>query len=502
MPITLASLPVGAFGGWVLACTVSVCCGSANAQSPLTAPPALELRTPQVVFSALANDLPLQAARRTLALQAQGVRVARNEFDPKVATRVATQRGLGATALVADALQSQVRAALDVTWLLASGATVRLSQNADRQRLAGQPSLHSGSTSLAVAQPLLRGFGPAVTRARLDNSESALRVAVAGLERQAALVVASSLLAYAALQQAQAAVAQAVQAQELASRVHELNQAMVTAGRSARIVLLQSDSDLASARLGLVQATNSERLAVRALAQAMGRTDGFQDVRVVPAEDVASRTTQAPLDEAGLVRAALAQSPELLAAGEAVQVAQRELNLAEDALLPSLDLVASRNALSGVRGSTALADTSVGLNFEVSFDRAPRELSRSAARAALDTAQAQRTDAQRQVRDAASDALGAYRFAMAQLELATGVSRIAAQQQEAEATRQSLGQLSQLELSTAQRTVAIANAQLRDAKVQLLQSRLDVSRLAGTLLQTMNADQLVSQWIAQATQEP
>jgi outer membrane protein TolC len=502
LPNTIASRGSGALGGWVLACTGSVCCGVASAQPTPTAPPTLELRAPQVVFSALGNDLSLQATRRTLALQAQGVRVARSEFDPKLATRLATQRGLGTTPRVADAPQSQARAALDVTWLLASGATLKLSQNVDRQRLSGQPSLHSGSTSLAVAQPLLRGFGPAVTRARLANSESVLRVAVAGLERQAALVVVNSLLAYAALQQAQAAVEQAVQAQALALRVHELNQALVTAGRSARIVLLQSDSDVASARLGLVQAKNSERLAVRALAETMGRTDGFQDMRVVLAEDVASPATGAPPDEAALVRAALAQSPELLAAGEAVKVAQRELDLAENALLPALDLVASRNVPSGGRASAAHADTIVGLNFEVSFDRAPRELSRDAARAARDTALAQRAHAQRQVRDAASDALGAYRFALAQLELATGASRIAAQQQEAGATRQSLGQLSQLELSSAQRTVAVANTQLRDAKVLLLGSRLDVSRLAGTLLQTMNADHLVSQWIEQATQDP
>lgn len=458
----------------------------------------LELRAPEVVISALENDLSLQTARRTLALQAEGVRVARGEFDPKLGARLTTQRGIGASSLALQSPQSQAQAALDATWLLVSGATLKLSQATDQRRMLNQPSLQSGSASLSLSQPLLRRFGPGITKLRLYNSESTLRVAVAGLQRQAALVVSTALIAYVGLQQAQAAVAQAAQAQELALRVHELNQALVAAGRSAAIVLLQSDSDIASARLALAQAENNERLAVRALAQAMGRTDGFKDLRAVPAEDIASGATAVPLDEAGLIVAALAQSPEMLAADEAVLVAQRDLDSAENELLPSLDLVASRTLPSGESSVTARADTTVGVNLEVSFDRAPRALARDTARASLATAQAQWAETQRQVRDAAVDAFNGYRFALAQLDLAIGASRLAALQQEAEATRQGLGQLSQLELSNAQRSVASANSQLRDAKVQLLRSQLDVSRLAGNLLQRMNVQQMVSDWVEQA----
>ena len=483
------------FVGVLVACLI---CQVASGQALIAPSATLELGTSEVVRSVLESDLSIQSARRALALQSQGVRVAHRQFTPKVTSRVNAERVLGAAAAASGALKARAATSLDLTWLVATGATIKIGKGLERQRVSGFPDQQGGTVSATVSQPLLRGFGPGLTKSRQYDAESALRVAVAAVGRQAAVSVSSALGAYVVLQQAKEAVVQAVQAQALALRVYEFNQAMVGVGRSASIVMLQSESDVATAKLGVAQAENAERLAVRSLAQAMGRIDGFADTQLKLIDTLESSMPNIALDEAVYVATVIARSPELLAAREAVSAAQRGLDIARNDLLPALDVSLSRNLPTGARAETGRADTVVGINFELSLDRAEGELAKSAADANLDSARSQLADAERQVRDAAQDALSAHRFALAQLALANGANQLAARQLEAEVTRQRLGYVSQLELSNAQRAMASSNAQLRDVAQQAARSRVELARLAGTLLQEWDAQRLVDDWVSQA----
>lgn len=477
---------------------------------PIPQAPPLQLSAFDAVRTALAESLPMRTAVNNLLLQAQSVAtVARAEFSPKLGTSASTQR----VVQVMDNLQRptlQTTAALDLNWRLRTGANIKLSNGLTRSLVSGQPAPTGNALSLSMTQPLLRGAGREVTEAALVSAESNIRVAIRYLGQTAQALVIQVLGAYVAVQQAQAATQQARVAYELAQRVHELNIALVDAGRSPRSVVLRSESDLSAAQLGIAQAENAQRQAVRALALAMGQSNRFDGFQLVLTDKLDKEDEEYTPDEQTLVAKALDSSAELFAAQAVVSLAELALKVANDGLLPSLALSvgSTLSSASVPTGSTSFAPTSVassgrgrdysvGVSFEYSFDQAPTKLAKSTAEINLETARAQLMNGEQQVRDAAVDALRNLTFARAQYALARTALALANQQLDSEVTRQELGRVSQLELTNAQQALAAANRQLLDAGTQVFRSRAELAQIDGTLLQKWRSETVLQEWIAQ-----
>jgi outer membrane protein len=310
-----------------------------------------------------------------------------------------------------------------------------------------------------------------------------------------------ALNAYISVQQAQAASAQARQALSLAQRLHDLNRALVNAGRSPQVVLLQSEADVASARLAVTQADNAQRQSIRALAQTMGQSNLLDGMELVLPDNFDSEGAEALPDEQTFVETVVKSSYELFAAQETVAQAEIALALARDRLLPSLALTAGTTLDYANAARTRGQSHFIGLNFEYSFDRAPLQIEKSAARTNLDLAREQLQDVEQQVRDAAIDALRNLAFAQAQSRLSQASLALAEKQLDAEVTRQSLGRTSQLELSNAQQALAASRRQVLDAAQQVFRSRLELLRLDGSLLQVWGMQPQVDGWLAQAGKE-
>ena len=339
-----------------------------------------------------------------------------------------------------------------------------------------------------------------LTEAGLTGAESAYRIAAETLGQTARGLVAQALGAYIAVQQAQEATKQAQVAYQLAQRVYEFNAALVDAGRSPTNVLLRSESDIAAARLGIAQAQNTQRQAVRALAQATGSSNLFDGVDLVLTDSFEQDDDPTP-DEPTLVSQALQASSNLLAAREAVAQVELALAVATNALLPSLAVSASSSFSPGNATGSSKKNHSIGLNFEYSFDRAPLHIEKSAAQINLSTASAQLQEAEQRVRDAATDTLRNLSFARTQYSLARSALDLANQQLDAEVTRQSLGRASQMELTNAQQALAVANRQLLDAARQVFRARIELAQIDGSLLHKWGAHSLLEGWLAQAQQE-
>ncbi len=462
------------------------------------------LSTADVVQATLNDNLAMRTAVSSLLLQAQRLgRVARAEFGPKLSTNASTQRSSSVASGTA-LLSAQAQAALDLNWRLRSGANIKLSNSHTRSTQPGQLTNNGQQVSISISQPLLKGAGRVINEASLTGTESSYRVAVKALGQTAQTLLAQALGAYVAVQQAQEATKQAQVAHQLAQRVYDLNTALVNAGRSPSNVLLQSESDIAAARLGIAQAQNSQRQAVRVLAQAMGRSNLFDGVEL-DLTDNFERDDDLTPDEHTLVSQALQASSELFAAREAVAQAELALTIATDALRPSLAVSAGSTIASGnSTGNTAGAGNknhSIGLNFEYSFDRAPLQIEKTSAQINLDNARAQFQEGEQRVRDAAIDALRNLSFARAQHGLARNALALANQQLDAEVTRQSLGRSSQLELTNAQQALAAANRQLLDAARQVFRARNELAQIDGSLLRKWGAQSLLEDWLAQAQQE-
>jgi outer membrane protein TolC len=471
--------------------------------APAQAGAEVRLGVADVVRATFADNLTMRTAVNSLVLQAQRLgRVARTEFAPKLSTSSSVQRS--SSPLTSGAAQLSVQASLDLNWRLPTGANVKLSNGLTRSDQPGQPTNNTQQVGISISQPLLKGAGRVVAEAGLTGAESAYRVAVKALGQTAQSLLAQALSAYVAVQQAQEATKQAQAAHQTAQRVYELNTALVNAGRSPRNVLLQSESDTAAARLGIAQAKNAERQAVRTLAQAMGQSNLFDGVELMLVGNFEREALPSP-DEHSLIGQALHASSELFAARETLAQAELSLALANNDLLPSLNLsLGSTFAPGSNTASMAGAggrNHSVGLNFEYSFDRAPMQIGRNTAQVNLNAARAQLREVEQRVRDAAIDALRNLQFAQAQHELAQSALALANQQLEAEVTRQSLGRSSQLELTNAQQALAAANRQLLDAKRQVFRARIELAQIDGSLLHKWGAQSLLDDRLAQAQQE-
>jgi outer membrane protein TolC len=466
--------------------------------------PPKPLSTAEVVQTTLTDNLAMRTAVSNLLLQAQRLsRVARAEFSPKLSTSASTQRS-SSVASGASQLSAQAQAALDLNWRLRTGANIKLSNSLSRNAQPGQLTNNTQQIGISISQPLLKGAGRVVTEAGLMGAESAYRIAAKTLGQTAQTLLAQALNAYIAVQQAQETTKQAQVAFDLAQRVYELNTALVNAGRSPRNVLLQSESDVAAARLGIAQAQNAERQAVRTLAQAMGRSNLFEGVELV-LTDSFERDDEPTPDGHTLINQALQASSELFAAREAVAQAELALAVATNGLLPSLAVsAASTIAPGGAAGNAGVGGNrnhSIGLSLEYTFDRAPLQIEKSSAQVNLDTAREQLQEIEQRVRDAALDTLRNLTFARSQYSLARNALELAQQQQDAEITRQSLGRVSQLELTNAQQSLAAANRQLLDAMRQVFRGRIELAQIEGSLLQKWRVQSLLDGWLAQAQQE-
>lgn len=443
----------------------------------------------------LTNTVGMRAAVVNLHIQAQRLaRVGRAQFLPKLSTSALTQRDRSVAADVAQ-LGSEAQILVDMNWRLRSGANVKFSSSLSRNALPGQPISAAQLMGISISQPLLRGASRKVTGAGLEADESAFRIASKSLEQLAQILLLQTLDAYVAAQQAKEATEQAQVAYQVAQGAYELNAALLGAGRVPRNVLLQSESDVATARLAVAQAQNAQRQAVRGLARAIGNSNMFDDVSLVLTDSLKLDDDVLP-NEQEMVDNALQASAELFGAREAVVQAELALTVAKDALRPSLSLIAGSDRTSGGQNRG-----SIGLSFEYSFDRAPLLLDKASAQLNLETARAQLEELRQRVRDAAIDSLQNMRFTRAQQSLARNALVLAEQQLDAEVTRQRIGRVSQLELTNAQQALAAANRQLLDATRQVLRARNEVAQIDGSLLQRWGVKTLVDRWLAQAQME-
>lgn len=505
---------------WVLMCSapsyatepmrlaLSYAIQSVPSTSVVLSSPAQAVSAEAAVRAALTESLSMRTAITSLQLQGQRLSaVNRAEFMPKLGTTASVQRSVNR----ADGLQqasSQSQAGLELNWRLRTGADVKVNNSWTRSPLTGgaapdltRPGL-ARTTSVSLTQPLLKGAGRAINEAQLATAESAFRVAVRALHQTASNLVAQVLNAYLAVQQAQAAVRQAETAYVLAQQVNDLNTALVKAGRSPRNVLLQSELDVSSARLGVAQAENSQRQAVRALERAMGRREPLDSQQLTLDRPLDNQEDGQLPHEQRLVEVALQNSSALLVAREEVLLAEIALAGARDGLLPSLSMtVGSEWTPAGVNSVRNGPNHFAGLLLGYSFDRAPARLEERVALTNLETARAQLADVERQVRDDALDALRNLRFALGQRSLMRDAFALATHQLEAEITRQRLGRISPLELSYAQQALTAANRQLLDAEGEVFRTRMDVAMTEGSLLKAWGVEATVNQWIEQAQSE-
>ena len=199
---------------------------------------------------------------------------------------------------------------------------------------------------LTVTQPLLRGAGTVGAASAIAAARLARDAAAHGVERSAQEQVYFTLVAYFELVARMQDLALFRAAEGAARKVVDDTKALVEGQQRPKSDLRGLEGNLANRTRQVIEAENDRQQAQYALALTMGLgAEGFQTFRAT--DGFPNSTTPTP-DRDAIVRAAIRDRSDLLAARETVAATAARLQGAERNTLPGLDLSASVGYTGGV----------------------------------------------------------------------------------------------------------------------------------------------------------
>lgn len=314
----------------------------------------------QCIALALQNNTSLQVQRLNPLVATAGVRQARAIFDPRLFANLTRDRATQPATTVLFAGGSPVvfnqnftlNGGIRKTLLSGGQISVQFSNN----RRVTNPSLatplvplYTTSLSLNLVQPLLQNFGwryaLLLVDAAVAKEEAAYHQYVAAISN----LVAQVERAYWALVLAQQNVRVQEQGLDLAREVLRQNEGKYRVGALPQTAVLEAQAEVANREAQLIRARNAVVVArdqLRALVNARGAEEDF----LLTIDAVERPTVESyPIDIERSLATAVQQRPELAAARLAVRAQALQRKVAENQLLPQVNLVAGIgvNGLAG-----------------------------------------------------------------------------------------------------------------------------------------------------------
>jgi len=285
------------------------------------------------VREALQRNERLVNQRDTTEQAVLGLRLARDEFRPKIVPNVLGSFGQ-------TDINSQTYR-VDVAQRFTTGSELRIGVGTATSQIpaiVGQVGddihFYNADTTLSFTQPLLRGFGSAVARrplaaAELRRSDADRQQLIA--EQQIAVEVASAYYRVAA-QQSLIDVAQ--KSLERSRKLREASEAKLSAGLVSQLDVLRAQQLVAQAEIQLFDAQTAADDARDHLSVLMGRDVGGRlevdaTIPTVAAQEISSEDA---------VGAALEHRLDLRSATALAADAERQISFAKNQLLPQVDV--------------------------------------------------------------------------------------------------------------------------------------------------------------------
>jgi outer membrane protein len=315
----------------VLCAIASALSIGAAARVAAQAPPVVTLT--EAVDEALTKNDRLINQQDNIEQADLGVRLARNQFQPKVTPNILGSFGQ------TDVASQTYR--VDISQRLTTGTELRLGVGTATAQIPGQRGVspddirfYNADTTLTLAQPLLRGFGRAVARRALSSAELRRQDA----DRQQALaeqqVAVDVVATYYRVVAQQAFVDVARQSLERARRLRDASEAKLDAGLVSQLDVLRAQQLVAQAEIQLFDAQGATEDARDSLRFLMGRDSSapFDVERAIPRPD------ESPIDPEQAVTIAVSRRLDLRGAAEASLDADRQVRFSRNQLLPQVDV--------------------------------------------------------------------------------------------------------------------------------------------------------------------
>ena len=229
-------------------------------------------------------------------------------------------------------------------------------QNTNSTTYLFNPSTQS-SLGFTVTQPLLRGFGISLNRRFIRIAGIDRKISDLVFREQAIATVSGVIRLYYDLVSLNEDLAVKRQTLETAQRLYQDNQAQVQAGTLAPIEQTRAQAQVAAAQQDLITSEGfvlQQELLLKTVLTRRGTADPLlRAARIVPTSSIAipASDESRPVDE--LVKEAMANRPEIAAAGLQIEGGHISLEGSRNELLPELDVV-------GVAQNSGLASNAGG----------------------------------------------------------------------------------------------------------------------------------------------
>jgi outer membrane protein TolC len=308
----------------------------------------LQITLPDALALALLNSRDYQTQKENLYLVALNLTEERYEFSPMFSGTIAANLNRSASRIGNEVEPSRfgvIDTNLAVTKLFATGARVTLGLSNSFLRFYSAPPQESatGTIFAELVQPLLRGAGPTVTLENLRQAERDLIYSVRDFARFEKDFIVDRISEYYRLVQQLNVIAN--EEASFASLQLNLQQsrALSEAGRVSVLQVDQANQQVLIAENRVVVVKTSYLQALDDFKISLGLPT---DLAVVPDPDQLEFLTEAGLEPMDLemseaVEVALARRYDLMTAQQEVEDAERRVKIAENALLPDLNLVAN-----------------------------------------------------------------------------------------------------------------------------------------------------------------
>ena len=318
------------------------------------------LRVTDVIQMALENNLDIGVNRFSPTVSEYAISAAYERFDPTLTLSGTVNRSSTPSNTVLDGavttsrLSGNYGVTLNHQIQYGSSYQVRFTMNrfSTNSLFSTVNPAYNGLLSYQFIQPLLRGRGTLINASPIRIAQNNLEISEIQFESQVMDLVAQSTNLYWDLVYAREEIRVQQASLDLAQRTLDDNRMQVEIGTLAPIEVVQAEAAVATRRESLVLARYNRTRIEDGIKRMVSRVPdpALVLLSLNPVEDVRGRTDQI-IPVADAIQQALLNRPEMRQAELEVRNNDISLAVANNALLPSLDLTASYSQ-SGIGGTT------------------------------------------------------------------------------------------------------------------------------------------------------
>lgn len=457
----------------------------------------INLKLSDLVILSSKNNREIKNAYLERIAQKYSLETAEDKFNPDFTPSISAGYSNNSTTLeeqgeinTNDSDVSDLRVSANVSTLVPTGGKLELNwigSNTDNNNELEEADIDKDvfgqGIELSFEQPLLKGAGFSLNKASIEIAQLEEKFNIASLKLTLSDTITSSILAYRDLLQAKKQVEIARVSLEKAKEFQTINKILVESGRLADVEIIQSETEIANRKLGLIRAKNNFESAMLKLVEIL---DVDKNTRIFPTEPLI--VEQKKTDYKELKQIAYKNRPDYLQSKLNVEIAKLRKLVANDEKNVDLSLNAEYRNLKAFDKEDRQDEWIVGLNMTKTFGDRTFEQNFQQAKIDLLRAENNLKDIHDQIDIEVKDRIREINLSFKRVELARQARMSSENQLEIEKRKQNLGKSSIFEVVSFQNDLVTTRNNEIEAIIDYNNALTNLDQVLGTTLENWNIE--------------